>query len=569
MKKKLRYILNFRSIRTKMLLGFSLVLILILFLAVFTTFTLMRSNEGSEHIIDEQLPALLDNSDLSYNTAHSIALIRGYILYGNDEYKDEFNQIIKENKDLQENILNVNNDKGINNLFKMMNRWHEIINDEVIVPYESGNEDFARVALSSKVLPISEEILDRLEGLKEQQTDTIINIGNDNLSASEITLMMAIGVSILAIIVGIIIAIITANSITSPIRMVMERMKAMANGDLSIEPLETKLVDESGQLVEATNEMNENMRNLLMQVSEVSETVSSQSEELTQAANEVNAGSEQVATTMTEIADGTETQANHANQLSSAMGMFVSKIDEVNNNGIDMQASSNDVLEMTENGFSLMKASTTQMNTIHEIVRNAFSEVHKLSEQSQKIYELVNVIEDIAEQTNLLALNAAIEAARAGEHGQGFAVVADEVRKLAEGVTDSVTDITQIVTNIQNETRHVTSSLEEGYKEVEEGTEQIQETGETFNEISSAIEQMVDHINVITTHLTDMAKESEQMNSSVQEIAAVTEESAAGVEETTASAQQTSSAMQEVSASSNDLATLAEELNELVQRFKL
>src|SRR5690625_7025814 len=118
-----------------------------------------------------------------------------------------------------------------------------------------------------------------------------------------------------------------------------------------------------------------------------------------------------------------------------------------------MQASSNDVLEMTENGFSLMKSSTTQMNTIHEIVRNAFSEVHKLSEQSQKIYELVNVIEDIAEQTNLLALNAAIEAARAGEHGQGFAVVADEVRKLAEGVTDSVTDITQIDTNIQNETR--------------------------------------------------------------------------------------------------------------------
>src|SRR5690625_545792 len=101
MKKKLRYILNFRSIRTKMLLGFSLVLILILLLAVFTTFTLMRSNEGTEHIIDEQLPALLDNSDLSYNTAHSIALIRGYILYGNDEYKDEFNQIIKENKDLR------------------------------------------------------------------------------------------------------------------------------------------------------------------------------------------------------------------------------------------------------------------------------------------------------------------------------------------------------------------------------------------------------------------------------------------------------------------------------------
>src|SRR5690625_5083725 len=213
---------------------------------------------------------------------------------------------------------------------------------------------------------------------------------------------------------------------------------------------------------------------------------------------------------MKEIADGTETQANHSNQLSSAMGMFVSKIDEVNNNGIDMQASSNDVLEMTENGFSLMKSSTTQMNTIHEIVRNAFSEVHKLSEQSQKIYELVNVIEDIAEQTNLLALNAAIEAARAGEHGQGFAVVANEVRKLAEGVSDSVTDITKIVIDIQDETKNVAESLQSGYREVEQGTNQIIETRETFNSISSAVEEMVSNIHNVTNNLTDIAGESEQ-----------------------------------------------------------
>src|SRR5690625_5534669 len=103
-KNKFKYIINFRIIRNKMLLDILLFLFLIIFLAVFTTFTLMRSNKGTKHIIDEQLPALLDNSDLSYNTAHSIALIRGYILYGNDEYKDEFNQIIKENKVLQENI---------------------------------------------------------------------------------------------------------------------------------------------------------------------------------------------------------------------------------------------------------------------------------------------------------------------------------------------------------------------------------------------------------------------------------------------------------------------------------
>src|SRR5699024_3137957 len=109
-------------------------------------------------------------------------------------------------------------------------------------------------------------------------------------------------------------------------------------------------------------------------------------------------------------------------------------------------------------GYQLMEKSTNQMNTINDIVRNAVDNVQSLDEQSQKISELVAVIEDIAEQTNLLALNAAIEAARAGEHGQGFAVVANEVRMLAEGVAVSVTDITDIVNSIQHESSEVAES---------------------------------------------------------------------------------------------------------------
>ena len=454
-------------------------------------------------------------------------------------------------------------------LFTQLEDWRIIIENEVFLNYDYGNEEHAREILTTKVEPLSEEIIDTIEQLTTEWADTITDIGNNSLSNGEKTLLFGIGISIFTIVVGIIIAILTSNSIASPIRTVMDRMKLIADGDLSHEPLKTKLADEVGQLIMATNEMNNNMKNILLQVSEVSETVSSQSEELTQASNEVSEGSEQIASTMQELASGSETQANHASDLSSVMGMLDTKISEANKNGRDIQESSNGIIEMTAEGYRLMESSTTQMNAINEIVRNAVEEVQDLDNQSQKISELVSVIQDIADQTNLLALNAAIEAARAGEHGQGFAVVADEVRKLAEEVSESVTNITGIVTHIQEETKNVTESLQNGYEQVEQGTVQIVDTGETFHEISSAVEEMVHNIRTITDNLTDIAGESEQMNSSIQEIAALSEESAAGVEQTSASAQQTSSAMEEVTVSSANLAQLAEELNELVHQFKL
>jgi len=565
----MKKIFKFRSIRTKMLFGFSLVLALLVILASFNLFTIKQSNDGSKEIIDEQLPTLINGSNLSYNTAHSLALARGYVLFGSNDFKEEFAQYTNLNQEIREDILKVNDADEVKQLFDQLDEWREIIENEVFLPYDQGDEEQAKEALRTKVVPLSEEVLGTLERLTTERADTITSIGTDNLSAGEKALLFGIGISILAILIGIIAAILTANSIASPIRIVMDRMRLIADGDLSNEPLQTKLADEVGQLVIATNEMNDKMRSLLHQVSEVSETVSSQSEELTQAANEVSEGAAQISSTMQELASGSETQANSASELSNVMGIFATKISEANENGQNIQESSNEVLEMTSEGYQLMEQSTTQMNGINKMVREAVEDVQGLDDQSQKISELVHVIEDIAEQTNLLALNAAIEAARAGEHGQGFAVVADEVRKLAEGVSESVTDITEIVTDIQQETKNVTDSLRDGYSEVEQGTNQIAETGETFNEISAAVEDMVKNIRTVTDNLTDIAGESDQMNSSIQEIAAVSEESAAGVEQTTASAQQTTSAMEEITASSNDLATLAEELNGLVQQFRL
>ncbi|WP_163972076.1 methyl-accepting chemotaxis protein [Oceanobacillus halotolerans] len=386
--------------------------------------------------------------------------------------------------------------------------------------------------------------------------------------AQAIILPITISLAVV-IIIAIIISLIITRRITNPIKIVMERMKNIAKGDLSHEALEVKSTNEIGQLVVATNEMSHSMVELLKEINKVSETVSSHSEELTQSAQEVKLGSEQVATTMQEIASGTETQANHAGEMSTTMNTFTANVQDANENGEHIQQSSTEVLRMTNEGQQLMETSTKQMAVIDQIVHGAVQKVENLEEQSQKISKLVSVIKDVAGQTNLLALNAAIEAARAGEHGKGFAVVADEVRKLAEQVSESVTDITEIVTSIQDETNLVTESLQGCYQEVREGTDQIRTTGEKFNGIRDALNDMVDNVKIVTENLSDIAANSQQMNSAIQEISAVSEETAAGVEEVSASSQQTNSSMEEVASSSEQLAKLAEELNGMVHKFKL
>ncbi|WP_419960643.1 methyl-accepting chemotaxis protein [Psychrobacillus sp. BM2] len=346
-------------------------------------------------------------------------------------------------------------------------------------------------------------------------------------------------------------------------------MEQLALGNLSKEELKSKSKDEIGKLVTSTNQLNQNLRDIISQINIVSESVSSQSEELTQSANEVKTGSEQVASTMQELAAGSETQANNASDLSSGMNNFADKVQEANENGYRIEANSKVVLNMTKDGTELMKNSIVQMEKVDNIVRDSVNKVKGLDQQSQEISNLVTVIKDVSDQTNLLALNAAIEAARAGEHGKGFAVVADEVRKLAEQVSDSVTNITGIVGNIQKEAGLVSESLQGGYKEVEQGKAQIESTGKTFRKISDAVTEMVDSITTIAENLVEITANAQQMNGAIQEIASVSEESAAGVEQTSASSQQISSIMEEVAGSSVQLAELAEELNELVRHFKL
>jgi methyl-accepting chemotaxis protein len=372
---------------------------------------------------------------------------------------------------------------------------------------------------------------------------------------------------LILVISGVIIFLFTFY-LFKPLKDLTRQVQLVGAGNLTAK-VEINRSDEIGDLAIAINKMQQNLRDMIYNISQAAETVSRHSEELTNSSNEVKLGSLQVASTMLMISNGTENQADASRLLAREMDSFSIKIQEANHNGEEISIKSNQVLELANEGSQYMEASMHQMELIHHIVHNSVKNVQVLDQQLQEITKLVDVINAIANQTNLLALNAAIEAARAGDHGKGFAVVADEIRKLAVQVTNSVQDITGIVKNIQSESQVMVHSLEEGYVQVQDGSSQIQLTGEAFNKINLSVTSMVERISIISKNLAVISKNSLLMNDSIEKIAAISEESAAGVEQTTTSVKQTHTSMEEISGNAKHLAQLAENLNDQVKNFHL
>ncbi|MFL5016922.1 MAG: methyl-accepting chemotaxis protein [Rhizobium sp.] len=214
-----------------------------------------------------------------------------------------------------------------------------------------------------------------------------------------------------------------------------------------------------------------------------------------------------------DISEATGNLSKRTEQQAAALEETAAALDEITATVKTASERANEAREMvTETKASAGKSG--------EIVRNAVTAMGRIEESSNRISQIISVIDEIAFQTNLLALNAGVEAARAGEAGRGFAVVAQEVRELAQRSANAAKEIKALISR--------------SAAEVEGGVALVRSTGDALLEIEALVNRVNDHVASIATAAREQSTGLNEINSSVNHMDQMTQQNAAMVEETTA-----------------------------------
>jgi methyl-accepting chemotaxis protein len=269
----------------------------------------------------------------------------------------------------------------------------------------------------------------------------------------------------------------------------------------------------------------------------------------------VASGSAQLAASSEELATTLSDQSAQLTGVASATEEMSVSASEVSNSVSESQSAMAETHSMTQAGTKQLNQAVAEMGEIKDNIESLAEIVKRLLESSGEIENILGVITDIADQTNLLALNAAIEAARAGDHGRGFAVVADEVRKLAERTQQSTGEITSIIGNLQKETKMASTGMAAAKDKVENGMAVISKTTEVFESIVESVDRVSTVNNLIGTSVGEQTVAIHSINESAQTISA-------GMD-------QSSEAVNDVSKTISNLQVQADELKNLVDKFKI
>lgn len=265
--------------------------------------------------------------------------------------------------------------------------------------------------------------------------------------------------------------------------------------------------------------------------------------------------SEHLSSSSEELAAGMQEQASQTAEVASSMEEMSKTIVENSNNAEIAAETAKEAGNKAREGGQVVTKSYNGMIKIARTVKESADVIFDLGNNSEKIGEIVNVINDIADQTNLLALNAAIEAARAGEQGRGFAVVADEVRKLSERTAKATKEISLMIKGLQSDTKSAVEAMSHGKKEVEEGIEMTRLAGEVLQ-----------HIIEISENVTGVAF---QVANASKEQSVVSEEISKNIDGINLVSQQSSQSIHQVSGVADELNQITINLQNLLKGFQL
>jgi methyl-accepting chemotaxis protein len=478
-----------------------------------------------------------DMQSIVINTLEARRHEKNLLLRHDNSYRDKVLKQIAEAKAQalkdKERFRQADNKQLMDDVVSSMNTYEEAFK-RMADAFMSGNASAAQLEeMDKQMVAAARKAQEACEKARVDQQGEMDDLVKSTMVSTSVLV-------VLVMVMGSLAAFLIGSGIVKSINRVVQGTQGVADGDLSVEPLETG-DNEVGRLSLSFNSMIENIGTVVKSVTGTAAKVSVSTYRIHSIADQISKTAAQVAIEAVSVSDASKAMA--------ATSEDIAKNCQVAADGAARASDS------ATKGAQVVDNSIKVMREIADTVQESSRTVASLGERSTQIGTIISSIKEIAEQTNLLALNAAIEAARAGEQGRGFAVVADEVRKLAERTTSATREISTMISSIQGETGTAVSAMQKGMAQVQSGTSEVARSGEALRDI-------LEQINAVATQVSQIAAAAEEQTVSTASISQ-------NIETIKETIQVTSSEAKTSAAAASEMNAVAEELMAGVGKFKI
>ena len=488
------------KIATRLTLGFALI---ILFICLQGAVALVKSSavaSGFHQISTQDMPNVVMLSEIDENRHIIAEALRDMLIVKEVEHYEALKQQVYASRQrigqvveqLQAQMADAESHALLGDVLAQRKNYVQA-QEHLIQQLDKGNEGSARNYLLDEFGTILNDYgraLAALKSLQSARLNASVTQAQANIDSIQRGVWLSVG---LALVATLLLSRSTVLAITRPLQTVVARCRAVAAGQLHAQaPVSGN--SETALLLQAQHEMVHGLRDVVTQVRNGSESVAGASAEIAQANLDLSGRTEQQASALQQTAASME-------ELSGTVRHNADTAQQAN---------------------ALAQSASQVAQRGGQAVQEVVGTMQEIATRSERVANIISVIDGIAFQTNILALNAAVEAARAGEQGRGFAVVASEVRSLAGRSAEAAKEIKHLI--------------DASVECVHTGTAQASRAGATMQEVVEAIGRVTALMGQISTATHQQSQGEAEVGTAIQQMDQMTQQNAALVEEMAAAA---------------------------------